>query len=294
MNPLPPRNAPPRPLPLHWYDREPNFGDALSPLLVSSVLGVPVVRASPLRCRICAVGSVLEHFFPPRLSWKMRAARCLAPPMLVWGAGFIQPPSPSPSFPFRRMDVLAVRGALSRDRLCSRLGLSPRGIPLGDPGLLCSRLLRGRHIGKTHDLGIVPHFLDLGNPLLSKIAVPNALLVDVRDPPMRVLERIASCRAILSSAMHGLIAADSLGIPNMRMVVGGGLLGGDYKFDDYYSAFGIPSPPKLVLAQTGKITDAGFVAGNAAVTPAMVEPVAAGLLRALRARFPDLPSPPLP
>jgi hypothetical protein len=37
--------------------------------------------------------------------------------------------------------------------------------------------------------------------------------------------------------MHGLIVADSFGIPNMRVIASESLMGGDYKFRDYYSAF---------------------------------------------------------
>lgn len=39
--------------------------------------------------------------------------------------------------------------------------------------------------------------------------------------------------------MHGLIVSDSLGIPNIRMVLSDQIVGGDYKFNDYYSVFGI-------------------------------------------------------
>lgn len=39
--------------------------------------------------------------------------------------------------------------------------------------------------------------------------------------------------------MYGLIATDSFGIPNRRIIASNKLIGGDYKFDDYYSAFGI-------------------------------------------------------
>jgi len=47
------------------------------------------------------------------------------------------------------------------------------------------------------------------------------------------------CRTIVSSSLHGLVVADSLGIPNMRMICSDRIRGGDYKYDDYYSAFGM-------------------------------------------------------
>ena len=51
--------------------------------------------------------------------------------------------------------------------------------------------------------------------------------------------------------MHGLICADSLLIPNVRMILSDKIIGGDYKFDDYYSAFGIRNHNKVNLNEQG-------------------------------------------
>ena len=47
--------------------------------------------------------------------------------------------------------------------------------------------------------------------------------------------------------MHGLIVADALGIPNIRMILSDKITGGDYKYDDYYSAFGIRQHNRINL-----------------------------------------------
>ena len=39
---------------------------------------------------------------------------------------------------------------------------------------------------------------------------------------------------------HGLIVADSFHVPNMHVVFDERLKGDGYKFDDYYSAYGLP------------------------------------------------------
>jgi hypothetical protein len=63
--------------------------------------------------------------------------------------------------------------------------------------------------------------------------------------------------------MHGLISADSLGIPNIRMILGGNITGGDYKFDDYYSAFGIKNHNRINLEeQTFTDSDLPNIANN--------------------------------
>lgn len=271
----------PAPLPLFWYRETPNFGDALAPLLVEKFSGRPVVPAGVRHCRMCAVGSILDSFFSQGVSWKRRLYRRIAPPVLVWGSGFIQPEREGWTDPRRRLDVRAVRGKLSRERIRKYLGID-REIALGDPGLLCARLLGGRKIPKTHDLGIIPHLVDRDNPLLGRFPAGNSILIDVGAPPLAVLEQIASCRAVVSSAMHGLIAADSLGIPSLRMVLDGKLMGGDYKFDDYYSAFGIENHPRVVLDGRSGFPDAQTVIDRCAVSRAMVETVSANLLEALR------------
>lgn len=270
----------PSPLPLFWYRDTPNFGDALAPLLVEKFSGRRVVASTPRRCRMCAVGSILDSFFSRGFSLKRRLYRRIAPPVLVWGGGFIQPEREGWTDPRRRLDVRAVRGKLSRERIRKYLGID-KEIALGDPGLLCAGLLEGRTIPKTHDLGIIPHYIDRDNPLLDRFPAGTSIRINVGAPPLDVLEQIASCRAVISSAMHGLIAADSLGIPNIRMVLGGKLMGGDYKFDDYYSAFGIEHHPRVVLDATGPIPDARCIIERHAVSREMVETVSANLLAAL-------------
>ena len=54
---------------------------------------------------------------------------------------------------------------------------------------------------------------------------------------------------MISSSLHGLIASDSLGIPNMRFVASDKIIGGDYKYNDYYSSYGINQPVKFDLRE---------------------------------------------
>ena len=47
------------------------------------------------------------------------------------------------------------------------------------------------------------------------------------------IEEILDVEFILSSSLHGLIAADAWGIPNARVNIKGTLYGGHFKFIDY-------------------------------------------------------------
>lgn len=57
---------------------------------------------------------------------------------------------------------------------------------------------------------------------------------------LEILKQIAQCEMIVSSALHGLIVADSFGIPNIRLVATDTMrIAQNFKFLDYYSAYDI-------------------------------------------------------
>ena len=140
------------------------------------------------------------------------------------------------------MDFCAVRGELTRKRVEKMTGRT-LDIPTSDAGLLASELLEVKP-EKCYDVGIIPHLCDLKDPRVSELIEKYAgKFINVKDEPMKVIEEIARCRCVLSSSLHGLIVADSLGIPNLHVVFGDRLLGDGYKFDDYYSAYGMTHTP---------------------------------------------------
>lgn len=79
-------------------------------------------------------------------------------------------------------------------------------------------------------------------------------MIDVCDNPIKVLRQISECEVILSSAMHGLITADSLNIPNQWIRLSDKLTGQNYKFEDYYSVYNKTSVQPIDL-RTSAITD---------------------------------------
>ena len=81
--------------------------------------------------------------------------------------------------------------------------------------------------------------VDKESYLINNIQLANSkiLYIDIEQEPAQFVKEVASCRFILSSAMHGLICADSLGVPNKHMVLSDKVTGGNYKFRDYYSVF---------------------------------------------------------
>lgn len=195
-----------------------NFGDQMTLYLLEHLADLTVLRASIQTAELIGVGSVLDIV----LSHANR------PDLTIFGSGFIEKgPEAAPRF-----KVLAVRGALTR----ARLNIDA---PLGDPGLLFGKIIPPQK--KRWRLGVVPHYADN----LKRGDLPKGVrFINVRQNPIKVSLDIAACDFIVSSSLHGLVVADALGIPNVRLSFQG-LVGGDYKFRDYYSAFDMDDPGSI-------------------------------------------------
>ena len=101
-------------------------------------------------------------------------------------------------------------------------------------------------------MGIVCHYLDQTSELMQNITLQQLSfkIIDVTSSTEAFVKEVADCKFILSSAMHGLICADSLGIPNKHIVLSDNVLGGEYKFRDYYSVFNNFTYRPVYLANT--------------------------------------------
>ena len=226
-----------KPLKLHWSsglkDGRKNLGDWLSPLLCERLSGRRVVHASPRRCDLVAVGSVLHRIKNSRFGRRIH----------VWGTGLR---TEAPRFTSRHY-YHALRGR--KTDACIRHGSSP---VFGDPALLCDMLPADLPRAKTHAVGVVPHYKDRDNPLVRQFlsANPQAVSVDVFSEPLDFIRQVAACEVVLSSSLHGLIVADSLSVPNAHIRLSDLVLGGDFKFQDYYSAFGMADSVFPLTAET--------------------------------------------
>lgn len=207
---------------LHWARSKPNFGDWLSPQIVECVSGRPVKYAKIDQCDLVAIGSLLQRV----------RNRFWTRPVHIWGAGFIEQGKGVKT----RHHIHAVRGPAS----LARLGKTREGVAFGDPGLLADRLLDGTVIAKRHRLSVIAHYKDKTSEGLKRFCQsnPDVNVIDVFSDTNTVLREIAASHCVVSSAMHGLIASDAMGVPNCRVVFSGDLRGGEFKFDDYYKGTG--------------------------------------------------------
>lgn len=207
-----------------------NFGDYLSPIIVEILSGKQVVHSHPKHADMLAIGTILPV--------EKKAKGLLFKRKLhIWGSGTDRH---NREFSDRHY-YHAVRGAKSLEQI----GGNKKGICLGDPGLLADRLSPKNTSPKKYKVGIIPHYVDQSDPRVSSLLnMKHTKLINVFDPVDEVLGQIQECDSILSSSMHGLIVADSFGIPNKRILLSHGIIS-DYKFDDYYSAFGLPEPAPM-------------------------------------------------
>lgn len=184
---------------------------------------------------------------------------------------------------FRRLDVRAVRGYYSLEKLKQFNNVTiAKNVAIGDPGLLSKYLINIAGIEKKYDLGIIPHYVDKENELLANIRVKNSIIIDIEQPHSKIfLKQVTECKNIISSSLHGLISADSLGIPNVRMILSDKITGGDYKYHDYYSAFGLKEH-KIINLSTQIFTEEDIVdiAKNYKITSEQVEKICKTLISA--------------
>lgn len=195
-----------------------NFGDLLGPVVVDRMLASRGIArdAAPIPARLLAVGSILQY---------ARNGDT------VWGSG-INGKVPADAHRFASLDVRAVRGPKTRDALAER-GIDAPGI-YGDPALLLADLdprLREWAAEPRHEVTVVPNLHDLERMRFRRgVQSPKAAL-DL------VLRRIAQSRLVVGSSLHGIVIAESLGIP-ARLVQPA--RESPIKYDDYYAATGRP------------------------------------------------------
>ena len=221
----------------YWWNDSVNFGDLLTPWVLSH-FGVACVHVEVQKADLVGIGSIIQDLSP---AWSG----------VVWGSGLIE----DRVIELPSAKILALRGWLTADRL-GRHDVRA----LGDPGLLASRCI-DRPEAKW-DLGICPHDIHKHDPALKRIASAgqSVKVVDVQRGPEHVVREISACRVVLTSSLHGLIVADSFGIPAAWTLLEPHVYGGDFKFRDYESVLNSLESRRVELIGNESICDIRRVA----------------------------------
>jgi len=199
-----------------WWSVGPlpgNFGDILTPWILEK-LNFNVVRVNNRKAnnKFLGAGSVAEMALPGDV---------------VWGSGVIH--SKNKTEP--KAKFLAVRGPIT--------GKKTGCTVYGDPGLLCSKLIPLK-MQPIRSIGYVPHYVD------RKLAPDPKIEILCETPPI-FLRQIIKYEKIVSSSLHGIIAAHSYGIPAAWWKPSNRLHGDDVKFLDYAQSVDIELKPSKKL-----------------------------------------------
>lgn len=219
---------------LHYYRDNNNFGDMLNENIMD-YFGISYVYAPYLLADAICIGSLLNGYISS--SKKESTGKRLD----VLGSGFIRSPDYEKEFFNCDVNIYALRGELTLARCEKDLGRKLPGVVLGDPALLSRRIFKDAlKAKKKYDVGIICHYSDTDSEHLQNIKLDKSkvIYIDIQEDVTEVVKKISECKFILSSAMHGLIVADALGVPNKHVVLSSMVEGGDYKFKDYYSVLG--------------------------------------------------------
>lgn len=212
-----------------WWQDTVNFGDWIGPeLFAFRTKSLPIF--APVYDRLShsavhvTVGSIMTGLQVPDVA-------------IVWGSGILDR-----QHDFARpREIRAVRGPLSRQR-CIDQGYACPDI-YGDPGLLLSDIYSDPRAGTAADIGIVPHFQDIGTATALFGDRDDVKIIDVRRPVGAVVADILGCRLVMSSSMHGLIVAHAFGRRALHVEFDHAIPGDGTKFHDYYMALGFDSAP---------------------------------------------------
>ncbi|GAA3896079.1 polysaccharide pyruvyl transferase family protein [Leifsonia kafniensis] len=204
-----------------------NFGDELSPLIVQAISGRKVEWSAAHSADMVAVGSVFE------------LATRTASSAAVWGTGLRA--NTDAEGAERLLNnigpILAVRGPNTRSAL--RL---TETTPLGDPGLLATRLIDRARDCSDSTL-VIPHFSAWnsrhGRRQIMQLRTLGFQIAQPSLEPMDMIGRIARARFVLSSSLHGVVIAHALGVPTQLLVNSTTSVREPmWKYHDYFASLG--------------------------------------------------------
>lgn len=194
-----------------------NFGDELSPIIIEKITGKKIKHSTndvSENQRLFAIGSVL-HFATQN--------------DIIWGSGFRE--NTFNSNDLLNVNIKSVRGPKTRTLLLEK-GISCPEV-YGDPALLIGKLfpeLKSQE--KKYDYVIIPNIGEMQFfSSYKNIVLPT-------EDWQNIIKKITASNLVISSSLHGIIVAESYGIPArmLRMTNTERLL----KYEDYYESTNRP------------------------------------------------------
>lgn len=207
---------------LFYWNKWNNFGDELSAFITTSLINKKkynlVYNQKDIEINIISIGSYIQtakdNYF-------------------IYGSGIRKDENKSNEHNYKDLNICAVRGPLSKKYL-EKKGIYVPNI-FGDPGLLLPKFYTPTIIASVKNkIGLIPHKTNYNN-YLNNYDTSLYYLINPTDDWKNVINYICSCKAIISSSLHGLICSDAYNIPNLWLDEYE-LDEGDFKFKDYFQS----------------------------------------------------------
>jgi pyruvyltransferase len=151
---------------------------------------------------------------------------------IVWGTGCIDKGMIGEA----PKKIYSVRGPLTRQSLLDRNIECPE--IYGDPALLFPIFYNPDIRKITHKYGFIPHYIEFSDPearkVIHRLDEMGVKIINICAGEYRFVDELLSVENVFSSSLHGLVAADAYAIPNAKVNLTNKLIGGNFKFEDYF------------------------------------------------------------
>ncbi len=240
-----------------------NLGDALSPIIVSTLSHLPISRRNfdSQRPRLCAVGTIAHGQKNGSVHvWGTGMDRTINPAKA--GAAYSKPENTD-------FTIHATRGPFTAD-VFRREGLVAPDV-YGDPVWFLPKLFPRPQTPPRYELGVILHLTELdaytstasARAVFERYRIPEALgdavrlISPITDRSLGAMEvrlsEILDCKRIASTSLHGLVIAETYGLPCIWFAPfpGGGRVANladdeckvDHRMRDFYAGVGKWSLP---------------------------------------------------
>lgn len=232
------------------YWNKPNFGDMLSPYVISELSGKDIIYKNTYHGTKHSIKKLILYILSMKIneiqsiSWWWEKTLLGIGSIIsfghkhsaIWGSGFI-----NENQHFNGGTVYAVRGRYTDNKLKEE---GFRGTSVyGDPALLVPLIISPSKL-KINDIAIIPHWSET-EYFIEKYG-KKYKIIDLRTRDIKnVIEQITSCNRILSTSLHGIIVSHAYGVPAL-WIKHKNLHESNFKFYDYFSSVGIKEYEGLI------------------------------------------------
>lgn len=224
-----------------WVNRGPaehNWGDAIAPVIVEFLAGKPAANQrdvfnighNPVYSTIGSMMGTVDV-----ANWE------------VWGSGFVDSGA---TLKVRPHKIHAVRGPLTQQKLREAEVDCPS--VFGDPALLFP-LLYNPAVVPDQTIGVIPHYKEKNLRSVANLVESGVHLLDIEAGTWDVVEQIKRCSLIVSSSLHGLVAAHAYGVPALWVRFSDRPAGDGFKFRDYLASVGLSKYRPITVTDSTRL-----------------------------------------